>query len=288
MAFRTAASTLVCRTLVIACCLALLGVAHAQAGKKGYIKKLTVDPNAPKIGLFEGMDEGAIDVKMIAKNAEGGNLLVENKTKDPITVELPPGFVGVPVMAQFGGGGLGGGGLGGGGLGGGGGFGGGQQAVGGGGLGGGGGGLGGGLGGGGGGGGFFSIPPEKTVLVPYGSVCLEHGKADPHPRSEYKLVRMEDFTEDATLQELIKLVGTGRIAPEIAQPAAWHIANKMSWQELAALKYDRVGAPDTPQYSSAQLFKAQELVSLAVGKAKEREEKEPAPERPRTSRVSVR
>src|SRR5690606_35273306 len=89
MAFRTAASTLLCRTLVIASCLALLGVAHAQAGKKGYIKKLTVDPNAPKIGLFEGMDEGAIDVKMIAKNAEGGNLLVENKTKDPLTVELP-------------------------------------------------------------------------------------------------------------------------------------------------------------------------------------------------------
>ncbi len=51
-----------------------------------------------------------------------------------------------------------------------------------------GGGLGGGLGGmggggqGGAGGGFFSIPPEKTVYVPYTSVCLEHGKVEPAPR----------------------------------------------------------------------------------------------------------
>lgn len=284
MAFCTAASTLIRHTLVVAGCLALLGAADAQAGKKGYIKKLTVDPNAPKIGLFDGMDEGAIDVKFIAKDAQGGNLLVENKTDAPLTVELPAGFVGVPVMAQLGGG-LGGGGLGGGGLGGGLG-GGGQQAVGGGGgLGGGGGGLGGGLGGGGGGG-FFSIPPEKTVLVPYGSVCLEHGKAEPHPRSEYKLVKLEDYTQDVILQELIKLVGTGKIAPEIAQPAVWHVANDLSWQELAAMKYDRVGAPDTPQFTNSQLMKAQELVSVAVGRAKERADEKPDQPQPRTSRVS--
>jgi hypothetical protein len=276
MAFRTAASTLLRRALLLAGCLAILGVTHTQAAKKGYIKKLTVDPNAPQVGLFEGIDEGAIDVKMVAKNAQGGNLLVENKTDETLTVEMPAGFVGVPVMAQFDDGGFGGD------AGGGGGGGGGQQAVGGGGgLGGG--GLGGGLGGGGGG--FFSIPPEKTALVPYGSVCLEHGKAEPHPRSKYKLMPIEEYTENATLQELIKLVGTGKIHPNIAQPAAWHIANDMSWQQLAALKYDRIGVPDTPQFSRAQLFKAQELVSLAVGKTKAAQSEDEDPPS-RTSRVS--
>lgn len=288
MAFRTAASPLFCRALLAASCLALLlCAAETQAAKKGYIKKLTVDPNAPKIGLFEGMEEGALDVKMVAKDAQGGNLLVENKTDAPLTVEMPQGFVGVPVLAQIGGGGgFGGGGGLGGGVGGGGG--GGQQAVGGGGGGGlGGGGLGGGLGGGGGGGGFFSIPPEKTVLVPYGSVCLEFGKAEPRPRSKYKIVPVEEYTEDASLQELIKLVGTGKIHPDIAQPAAWNLGSDMTWQQLAGLKYDRIGVPDTPQFSRAHLFKAQELVSLAVGKAKERAEaEEDADVAPIPSRVS--
>ena len=277
MALRPANASLLHKSLLAAACFAVLCVSQADAAKKGYIKKLTVDPDAPKIGIFEGMDEGAVEVKMVAKNADGGNLLVTNTTDAPLTVELPPGFVGVPVHAQlddFGGGDVGGGG---------GGAGGGQQAVGGG--GGGGGGLGGGLGGGGGGG-FFSIPPEKTVLVPYKSVCLEHGKADPHPRTEYKLVPLEDYTEDVTLQELVKLVGTGKIHPMIAQPAAWHIANDISWRELAAMKYDRVGVPDTPQFSRAHLFKAQELVSLAVSKAEERKEDKPAERKPRTTRVS--
>lgn len=279
MAHRTAGSTLLRQAFLLSCCLPLLVATQAEAAKKGYIKKLTVDPEAPKIGLFDGMDEGAIDVKVVPKDAQGGNLLVENKTDAPLTVEMPAGFVGVPVMAQFDDGGFGGDGGGGGGAGGG------QQAVGGGGGGLGGGGLGGGLGGGGGGG-FFSIPPEKTVLVPYGSVCLEHGKAEPRPRSNYKLIPIEEYTENPTLQELIKLVGTGKIHPGIAQPAAWHVASKLSWQELASMKYDRIGVPDTPQFSPAQLFKAQELVSLAVGRANERSDETPAEPKPRTSRVS--
>lgn len=278
MALRSATSTLGSRMLVLAATIALFLVAQAEAAKPTRpIKKLTFDPDAPQIGLFEGMEEGAIEVKMIPKNAQGGNLIVANKSDGPISVELPPGFVGVPIHAQgesYGGGGGGAGG----------GAGGGQQAVGG---GAGGGAGGGGLGGGsGGGGGFFSIPPEKSVLVPYGSVCLEHGKHEPRPRSNYKLVSIEEYTEDATLQELIKLVGTGKIHPNIAQPAAWHLANDMTWRELAALKYDRVGVPDTPQFSRGQLFRAQALVGIAVGKAKERDEEKPAQPKPRTSRVS--
>jgi hypothetical protein len=284
MALRIAASVQFRQALFLAGCIALVSFSTAQAGKKGYITKLTVDPDAPKVGLFAGMEDGSLDVKLVPKDAQGGNLLIENKTDGPLSVEMPAGFVGVPVMAQITGGGLGGGGLGGG-VGGGGGQ---QQSVGGGsggGLGGGGGGLGGG-GLGGGGGGFFSIPPEKTVLVPYGSVCLEYGKAEPRPRSNYKIIPIEEYTEDPTLQEFIALVGTGRIHPEIAQPAAWHIANKMSWQELASLKYDRIGVPDTAHFSDAQLFKAQELVGMAVGKAKERAEAAPTEEPARTSRVS--
>ncbi|MCO6454085.1 MAG: hypothetical protein J5I93_02115, partial [Pirellulaceae bacterium] len=106
------------------------------------------EPEARHVGLFEAIEAGDIDVKLIPQSSKGGNVVIENKTKQPLTIQLPEAFAGVPVLAQIGGigGGLGGGGLGGGGLGGGGG-----QGLGGG--FGGGGGRGGG-GGGGGGGGF--------------------------------------------------------------------------------------------------------------------------------------
>jgi hypothetical protein len=272
-----------------------------DAGKpKGAITKLTVDPNAPRVELFEGIEQESLTVKMIAVNSEGGNLLIENQTDQPLTVEMPESFIGVHVLGQFGGG-LGGGGLGGG-LGGGGlgGAGGGAaQSVGGGALGGGqgagtlggAGGLGGGLGGlggglGGAGGAFFSIPPKKVVKVPYQSVCLEHGKPNPLPRMTYQIVKTTDYTDNPVLQELLVLVSNQQIPPQMAQAAAWHLANEMSWQQLALVKYDRVGAPDRPYFTYAQLVAAQQLVAAAQANAKAREQETPAETpAPRISRV---
>ncbi len=279
-------------TLVLAVTLVGCLCASCDAGKtKGIMKKLTVDPNAPRIELFEGIESEALSVKMIAKGPEGGHLLVENKTDQPLTVEMPDSFVGVHVLGQIGGGGIGGGGIGGGGIGGGGGA---AQSVGGGagGIGGsGGGGLGAGVGGGGaggGGGGFFSIPAERVAMVPFNSACLEYGKPDPRARMTYKLVRTEDYTDDPRLQELIKLVASKRIPAQVAQAAAWHIANGMSWQELAQLKDDHIGVPDTPHFTYAQLAGAQQLVSAAQARANTRdiETPQPAP-RSRVSRVTT-
>ena len=96
---------------------------------------------------------------MILKHSKQGNVLIENKTDQPLTVKLPDAVVGVHVLKQ---GGLGMGmsapGGGGGGQQGGGGGGGGQSSGGG--MSGGGGG--GGMQGGGGGMGMFSIPPRNN------------------------------------------------------------------------------------------------------------------------------
>ncbi len=260
------------RTWLVAVCVVGLGVAIVQsAPPRGVIKKLSVDPDAAHVGLFEGMESEAIDVKLILRGPEGGHMLVENKTDQPLTVDLPEALIGVHVLAQGyggGGGGLGGGGggLGGGGLGGGGG-----QSIGGGAGGGVGGALGGGGGGaGGGGGGFFSIPAEKVVMVPFHSVCLDHGKSDPHPRMTYKLVKLEDYTDNAELQELVKLVAKKGLNGPPAQAAAWHVANGLTWRDLAGMKYDRVAAPDVPQFSPAELDAAQQIVGIAQGNARER------------------
>lgn len=249
----------------VACAAAMLLVAQpTEAAKKKRTSKrpitvLKVDPSAKKVQMFDAMDSGQIGVKMIAQGPLGGKLLFENKTKEPLTVELPPAFVGVQVSNQGGGlGGPPGGGQGGGGQGVGGGAGGGGL---------GGGGLGGG-GAGGGGNGFFSIPPEKVVSVPYNSVCLEHGKVDPRPSMKYKVVRVEEFTKDTRVHELCKLVGTGKVHPAAAQAAAWHLANNMSWQELANKQIRRV-TTRSPYFTRAQLQLAQRVASTATGRARE-------------------
>lgn len=256
----------------------LAGAASTQAAGRP-LTKTKFDPDAPRIDLFDAIEQEVVSVEMLPKNAMGGNLFIANKSDETVSVKIPEGFVGVPILAQFDDFGGGGGDNGGGG--------GGQNQA----VGGGGGQFGGGggqFGGGGGGGGFFSIPPERTLRVPYVSVCLEHGKPEPRVRNRYAIRRLESYTDDPVLQEIVKMVGTGKVSPEIAQPATWHVANNMSWQELAAKKYDRVGTADTPYFSPAQLHYAQLVVSTAVGIAKAAEEDAPttAPIPPRTSRVS--
>ncbi|MCR9116400.1 MAG: hypothetical protein NXI22_05540 [bacterium] len=189
-----------------------------------------------KVEMFDAIEKGDIEVTFIPKDATGATVLLKNKTDKPLAVKLPEAFAGVPVLAQFGGGGFGGGGLGGGGLGGGG-LGGGSQGLGGGfgggGIGGGGFG-GGGLGGGGfGGGGFMAVGPESTRKVAVTTVCLEHGKPDPRPKMKYKIVPIETFTDNPEVIEVCKMVGRGEVPQNAAQAVVWHLMDGLSWDELA-------------------------------------------------------
>ena len=233
------------------------------------------DPTAERVGLFEAMEDGRVETKVIAKDATGGFVIVSNNSDQPLTIELPDSFVAVPVLKQLGGlGGLGGG-MGGGmgsGMGGqqgggqnqsqGGGFGGGGQQ--------GGGGMGGGMGGmGGGGGGFFSVPPEKSVKVPYVGACLNHGKADPSPRVEYKLVRVADYTQDPVLAELIRMVGSGRVEQHSAQAAIWTRTDNMSWQDLANESTRSIGGGRDYFFKPANIMMAQNIFVAAEARVRE-------------------
>ena len=269
-------SRLVCLRTVAMLASGLLFASSLSAGApKRPITKLTLDPSAEQVELFAGLEAGSLEARVIPKDSLSATVLLKNNSKKPLTVKLPKAVAAAQVLKQgFGGGGLGGGagglGGGGGGLGGGG-----QGQQTGGGLGGGGGGLGGGgggLGGGGAGGGagFFSIPPEETVLLSYRSLCLEHGKAEPRSAMTYRLVPIETATKDPVLQELVTAYASGRLEVAAAQAAVWHVANGMSWEELAAKGVDHLGgAGRTPYFTPGQLAAAQSLVSLAHAKVRE-------------------
>ena len=181
------------------------------------------------IDVFQAIDEGLVDVKFVARSATKGRLVMTNKTEEPVEIQFPEAFAGVPVLRQFGGGGggFGGGGLGGGGLGGGGG----NQGVGGG-LGGGGGGRGGG-GRGGGGGGRFSIAPEKIERADVTLLCLDHGLKDPSSSKPYELRPIEDVVADAATVELVKAYGNGTLPFAASQAAVWHLNSGVSWIDLS-------------------------------------------------------
>lgn len=240
--------------------LLLLSSATAFAGKSENQRTITrpgFDPTAARVELFQAMQDGQLETKIVAKNAEGGSVLIKNMTTEPITVDLPEAFVAVQINKQFGdddGGGGGGGG--------------GAQSTGGG-FGGGGGGAVGAQGGGGGGDGFFSIPPERTVRVPYGSVCLNHGKPEPTPRTAMKMIPVHSYTSDSVLVELITMVGTGRLPLQAAQAAVWNRSDNMSWEQLAQKVIVRAGRK-SPYFHPAQLQRAEILVATATGRARER------------------
>jgi hypothetical protein len=234
-------------------------------------KKAAKEP-ANVVELFAGMESGEIEVKVFPKDATKGTVTIKNNTDKPLTIKVPEAIAGVPVLAQgFCGGGFCGGGCGGGGGGGGNqGFGGGMM-----------GGMGMGMGGmgmGGMGGGFFNVAPDKVAKVKLVTVCLDHGKEDPNPHIEYKLVPIESYAKDPAVTEVIKLMLAGKIDQHSAQAAAWHLQNGLSWQELAT----KIGAKHLngtvdPYFTPIHLKRALAATNEAERRAAAAGEEKPVP-----------
>jgi len=214
------------------------------------------------IDLLAARDADQIEAKLIPHDSKGGTVIITNKTKGPLTIKLPEALAGVPILAQFGrpGGGLVGGGNN---------FGGNQT--------GGNQGLGVGIGNANGAGrvgnrGIFNIGPERVVKLKVVSVCLEHGKPEPNPHVEYELTPIDRFTSDTEVVELVQMLGRGEVDQRAAQAAAWHLANGLTWNELAAkIGYKHLNGATEPYFTSKELERAQRAASQATYSAAEHE-----------------
>lgn len=217
-----------------------------------------------KVEMFAAIAAGQIDVELIGKSSKEANVLIKNKLDRPVAIRLPEAFAGVPVLAQvnnnnnnFGGGGGGS-----------------NQGVGG--------GFGGGQGGGvggqqGGGGGFFNVPAEKQLKVEVAVVCLDHGKRDPNPRVKYAIQPIESYTTKPGVRELCVMLGRGQVSQRIAQAAAWHLNNDMSWSELAAKVIRRVTGAREAYFQPEEIAYAIKAAEASIAKAKESPKKTVSP-----------
>ncbi len=256
----------------------------AAASKTGQtfkkpIKNPKLDPSAEQVDIFDAVDAGQVSIRLIPRNAMGGNVLIENKTDKPLTVKIPEAVVGVSVHSQFGNFGAAGNlGLGNQGPGNNAGLGNGQngpQKIGGGigpapGL-----GNGQPVGNGQGNGpgigqGFFSIPAEQVISLNFNSVCLEHGKPEPGPSSKYTLAPVSKISRDPVLYQLLTVVASNKVDTKAAQAAAWHQANKMTFQQLSEKMNTPLGAlTQTAEFTRSQLLVAEELIAQAKQRAAE-------------------
>ena len=235
------------------------------------------------VELFAAMREKDVTVEFSPLSSRIAWLKVANKSNDVLRIQLPSTFAGVPVLAQFGPGGVGLPGLGmpggaagnnlpgGNNLAGLGNFGapgaGGQQ---------------GGQGVGGGfpqninngngnqvGGnqnqvgnpfgnqlrnglaqpGFFRVLPGRVGKMQALTVCLEHGKAEPSPRMKYQIIPLDAFTNgDARLAGLCERLAGKEISQNVAQAVAWHFANGLTWKQLAEKTRTRPAAIGSEKY----------------------------------------
>ena len=220
------------------------------------------NPDDRTVEMFAAIESKEIEVRLIPKNETQSRVLIKNNTKKPLNVKLPAAFAGVPVLAQLGIGGGGGGGGGGGNQSMGGGMGGGMMG-------------GGGMGGGGMGGGMFNVAPEQVGQFKVATVCLEHGKKEPRPQIPYKIAPLDQVTTAPGVKELLVAFGSGRINQRVAQAAAWHLANDLSWEQLAAKRIVHLNGTSERWFSPQEIRAGMQLAHAATLKAREAPPKSP-------------
>ena len=122
----------------------------------------------------------------------------------------------------------------------------------------------------GGGGGMFNVAPEAEGKLKVASVCLEHGKKDPNSRVAYTIKPIEFLNSNPKVIELVKMVAKGEIDPQSAQAAAWHLANGLSWEELAnKVGVKHLDGSKEAFFSAEQLKRAYVVANVAERRASE-------------------
>ncbi len=117
---------------------------------------------------------------------------------------------------------------------------------------------------GGGPGGFFNVLPGKTVKKRFDAVCLDHGMPDPNKTMRYELAKLTELNTQQDLGALLVSLASKRVSQETAQLAAWNLANKRTWSELAATPYISATGRRGLRYSTRDIQAAKNLVKQLV------------------------
>ncbi len=220
---------------------------------------------ANAVDLFQAIDKGQVDVKVIPKDSSQLRVMIENKTDKPLTVKLPNAFAAVPILAQNAalpsarkkpqpesqgvGGGVGGPGMGLPGM---------VPAM--------------GMPGMGRPmGNFMNIAPEKvSQLTAVPTVCLDYGKGEPRAAIPYAIKPLEEYTTQPGVREVCQMLGKGQVSQRVAQACAWHLNNGLTWKKLADKQLRFADGSTRPYFTSKEVQAAMKISAAAVEAAKQR------------------
>ena len=107
------------------------------------------------------------------------------------------------------------------------------------------------------------MAPEKIAKIKVAAVCLEHGKKEPNSRITYEIHPLEKLQSSPGVLEVCSMLGNGVIDQRAAQAAAWHLANQMSWQQLAAKYVKRASGRREPYFNRLELIRGVQIVQEA-------------------------
>jgi hypothetical protein len=218
-----------------------------------------------EVELFAAINAGELEVKLFLKDASGGTAVLKNLSARPLTIRLPEAVGAAPVAAQFFGPGPGAPGAGPGGVGNNAGLAGNQN-------------VGGAFQPGGNnnrnggpfGPGLFNIEAGKERKLKICSVCLEHGKDEPNPRLAYELRPLAAVCDKPEVRQLVATLATGDVDHQVVQAAAWHLANGMSWNELAKLpKYRHLNGITERYFTAKEIERARGHVDASKTAARD-------------------
>lgn len=206
--------------------------------------------DAPTQDVFAAIEAGDLEVGVVPRDERRLTIQLKNKTDRPLTIQMPPALAAAPILAQqpfpFPGGGFpnqqnanrG------------------QQApqhL----------GLPGGQGNNGGGnlfggnnGGIFNIPAGRAIKIKADCVCLEYGKPSPDTRMKYELKPLAEVCDKPELVAVLQSLGREQIDQRVAQAAAWHLTNDLSWDKLASLIERQVGGVKEMQFQTSEVAAA--------------------------------
>jgi len=117
-------------------------------------------------------------------------------------------------------------------------------------------------------GGAFNIPAGEQGKLSVSTFCLEHGKEDPVPQMEYKIIPLKEFNNDPAVEVLCRMLANDKIDTQVAQAAAWNIANGLNWMELLTMnRIERMDGSFERYFRQDQVIAAQQVAGLARGQA---------------------
>jgi hypothetical protein len=109
------------------------------------------------------------------------------------------------------------------------------------------------------------------------TVCLEHGKKEPRPNIPYEIRPLAEVTTKPGVKELLADLGRGKLDQRATQAAAWHLANGLSWQELAAKRIEHLNGTSEPWFNRQEIQAGMQFAQAAVAAA---EKNPPQPKSP--------